>query len=115
MLNQPEFQAPNLRLKQHLNLITDKDVASLLGLSARAWCARKRRNRFPVEELIVFARKNPEYKIDIDFILYGTSSLVTGLNIKDVELARDLEKRLNLSLENSQFIALVHFMSEVSK
>lgn len=59
------------RIKQELDLKQDKDVADFLGISIKAFSARKSRNSIPVNHLKMAAFKQPELKIDVDYILTG--------------------------------------------
>ena len=61
-----------LRLKEQLGVPTDKEAAELLGLSDKAFNARKRRGSFPDDKLLALIAKRPELGLDIDYIVTGT-------------------------------------------
>ena len=65
------FDEAALRLKQQLQVKTDKEVAEALGLSAVAWVGRKKRDNFPEVELYALVAKRPELKIDVEYVLTG--------------------------------------------
>lgn len=65
------FEETTLRLKQQLKLVQDRDVAEMLGLTARAWAGRKKNDSFPRDKLIVLAAQRRDLDIDVDYILTG--------------------------------------------
>jgi hypothetical protein len=65
------FEKILLRLKQQTNIQMDKDVAALLGLSGKAFNARKKRGSFPETELYALAAKRPDLKLDVGYVLLG--------------------------------------------
>ncbi len=65
------FEEATLRLKQQLAVTQDKEVASYLGLSPRAWAGRKQSENFPEVELYALAAKRPDLKINVDYVLTG--------------------------------------------
>lgn len=60
-----------LRLKESLNLQSDKDVAKALGLSDKAFNARKRREKFPEDKLLALAQTRQDLALDVGYILTG--------------------------------------------
>ena len=72
------------RIKQSLDLKQDKDVADFLGLSEKAFSARKNRNSIPEQQLRLAAAKHPNLQIDVDYILTGSKihSSLGGLSHK---------------------------------
>lgn len=68
-----EFDKALLRLKEQLNIATDKDVAEILGLGEKALNARKKRESFPTKEVFALATERPELGIDADWIVTGVS------------------------------------------
>lgn len=56
------------RIKQSLDLKQDKDVADFLGLSEKAFSARKNRNSIPEQQLRMAAAEHPNLQIDVDYI-----------------------------------------------
>lgn len=68
------FQAALLRLKEHLGLETDKEVAELLGMTVKAFTARKARDSFPEEKLRALAQRRPDLPIDVDYVLNGETA-----------------------------------------
>lgn len=67
------FEKPLLRLKEQLGLQTDKEVAEVLGLSVKAFTARKMRDAFPVDKLLALKASKPELMFDADYVLTGRS------------------------------------------
>lgn len=65
------FEEATLRLKQQLAVTQDKEVASYLGLSPRAWAGRKQSENFPEVELYALAAKRPDLKINVEYVLTG--------------------------------------------
>lgn len=73
------FSARVLRLKEQVQTHSDKDVARLLGLSDKAFSARKMRDSFPEKELLTLPALRPDLRIDVNYVLTGERSLA---NIK---------------------------------
>ena len=67
----PEFGPALLRLKESLNVQSDKAVASLLGLSPTGFNDRKRRNAFPADKLYALASRQPNLRLDVCYVLTG--------------------------------------------
>jgi hypothetical protein len=65
------FDQKMLRLKQCLNVTTDKDVAEVLGMSKSALAERKRREAFPERVVRALAQERPELGIDVLYVLTG--------------------------------------------
>lgn len=65
------FEKILLRLKERLCVQTDKEVAELLGLSVKAFTARKMRGSFPKDKLLALKANHPELYIDDAYILTG--------------------------------------------
>lgn len=63
-----------LRLKQMAKLETDKEVAALLGMSVKAFTARKARGVFPEDKLFALVAKRPDLVIDPQWVLHGTTA-----------------------------------------
>lgn len=59
------------RLKAALGVITDAEVATMLGLTKEAFSQRKGRNSFPDHDLRALAAKRPELGLDVERILDG--------------------------------------------
>ena len=57
------------RLKTALGVSKDKEVAAALGISEKAFNARKTRNSFPLDDLLRLAESRPE--LNVENILYG--------------------------------------------
>ncbi|MGO1073205.1 helix-turn-helix domain-containing protein [Lysobacter sp. CA199] len=100
-----------LRLKQQLSVRSDKEVAELLGLSARAFHGRKERGAFPKEELLVLKQRMPQ--LDVDYVLYGTTAAErlgnTERLLDFVKLATDTVTTLDLPVEDQRSLQLVLF------
>lgn len=73
-----DFGALLLRLKEQVGIPTDKEVAALLGMSEKAFHARKTRGAFPEDKLFALAAKRPDLRIDVDFVLTGVSAKQTA-------------------------------------
>lgn len=65
------FEEVTLRLKQQLKVNEDKQVAEYLGMTGKAWTARKRRNSFPEKELWALVAQRPDLKLDVGYVLNG--------------------------------------------
>ena len=65
------FEPVLLRLKEQLGASTDKEVASLLGLSPTAFNDRKKRDAFPEDKLLALHARRPDLNLDIAYILTG--------------------------------------------
>lgn len=65
------FKEKLLRLKNELNVSTDKEVAAFLGMNTSAFTVRKSRGSFPEKELFALIAKRPDLNLDIDYILLG--------------------------------------------
>lgn len=65
------FQGVLLRLKEQLGVETDKEVAELLGMTVKAFTARKSRGSFPEDKLLALVARRPELLLDADYILMG--------------------------------------------
>jgi hypothetical protein len=63
-----------LRLKQAAGLETDKEVAALLGMTVKAFTARKARDAFPEDKLFALIAKRPELLIDPQWVLHGATA-----------------------------------------
>jgi hypothetical protein len=66
-----EVERAVLRLKEMVNVKTDKDIAALLGMDVSAFNKRKKRNSFPEKELLALAADRPELGIDTHYVLTG--------------------------------------------
>lgn len=69
-----DFEAALERLKDHLRLREDQEVAALLGLTKSNFSARKKRGSFPERELVELSMKRPELDLDIAFVLTGQTA-----------------------------------------
>jgi len=67
------FEKILLRLKERLGVQTDKEVAEALGLSIKAFTARKMRGSFPKDKLITLKVSRPDLGLDIDYVLLGAN------------------------------------------
>lgn len=65
------FDQKMLRLKQCLNVTTDKEAAAAIGLSKTALAERKRRDAFPEKNVREAARDSPDLGIDVLYVLTG--------------------------------------------
>lgn len=65
------FEKILLRLKEGVGLGQDKDIAELLGMSSRAFTARKTRGSFPEDKLLALSALRPDLKLDTAYILTG--------------------------------------------
>lgn len=98
------FDQKILRLKQCLNVTTDKEVAEILGMSKSALAERKRRDAFPEKALQALAVEKPE--IDLLYVLTGERSLNAALRIG----AEVVQKHLNQQ-QQSMRQAIEHIQS----
>lgn len=85
-----KFGEALLRLKQQTQLHSDKAIAELLGLSEKAFSARKTRDVFPEDKLFALAAKRPDLEIDVAYVLAGSRQppfgfdYETGLRLQTV-------------------------------
>lgn len=87
------FEKVLLRCKEQLSVSTDKEVAELLGLSVKAFTARKSRDSFPTDKLLAFSARHPEMKVDTDYILKGWSA---RKNVEQMtEIAAGIQRNIN--------------------
>lgn len=70
------FASVLLRLKEHTGLPSDKDIAELLGMEAKAFHARKARGVFPEEKLLALTARRPDLNLDVAYVLTGQSDRV---------------------------------------
>jgi len=103
------------RIKQAKSLRFDSEVADLLGLSSKAFTARKRSNSIPEDKLKIFCNRE---SINYDWLLTGQGEqfLRTGWKIQDSVQSTEMERvdlwyvrsgfqsksRLQFSLEGSE-------------
>lgn len=82
------FEEATLRLKQQLGKTQEKEVAELLGMSPQAWAGRKVRGTFPSTEVFALAAKRPEFGLDPNWIVTGTSPQMVPANNSEASLLR---------------------------
>jgi hypothetical protein len=68
------FEQILLRLKERLGVQSDKEVAALLGLTDKAFNARKKRDAFPEDKLLAMVVRTPGLDLDVDYVLTGDSA-----------------------------------------
>jgi transcriptional regulator with XRE-family HTH domain len=75
------FEEATLRLKQQLQVTTDREVAEVMGMSSRAWAGRKASGAFPEKELYALIAKQPELAVDVGYVLTGNrqADLIAGI------------------------------------
>lgn len=100
------FEEAALRLKQQLGVSQDKEVASHLGLSPRAWAGRKQSNSFPEKELRALAQQRPDLGLDVEYVLTG--GLLTQREREHLASARALTQQLPVEdAEKQRLLALL--------
>ena len=100
------FEEAALRLKQQLGVSQDKEVASHLGLSPRAWAGRKQSNSFPEKELRALAQQRPDLGLDVEYVLTG--GLLTQREREHLASARALTQQLPIEdAEKQRLLALL--------
>lgn len=62
-----------LRLKERLGVQTDKEIAKLLGMSDKAFNARKKRDAFPQDKLFAMMTRRQDIDLDLEYVLTGSS------------------------------------------
>lgn len=72
------FEMKALRLKQLVQVSTDLELSELLGLSNKAYGARKRRDAFPENNLYSLMVKRPDLAIDAAYVLTGKGQAQGG-------------------------------------
>ena len=65
------FKMIALRLKQALQVETDREIAQALGMTQTAFNSRKIRDSFPEDKLFALMSKRPDLKIDATYVLTG--------------------------------------------
>lgn len=96
-----EIERALLRLKEMVNVKTDKDIAALLGMDVSAFNKRKKRNSFPERELLALAEARPELGIDTYYVLTGVDKATLkrreqdakGMALARAELRRQITAR----------------------
>lgn len=78
------FEQTLLRLKEQLGLQTDREVAEELGLTVKAFTARKMRGAFPVDKLL--ALKLRREKLNVDYVLSGNPAALMLESIRDAQV-----------------------------
>jgi len=84
-----KFEKILLRLKEQLGVQSDKEVAELLGLSVKAFTARKARASFPRDKLLALKASRPELLIDDVYILTGQHLSVYEANQRVAQLVAE--------------------------
>lgn len=99
------FEQAAQALKTLLGLRFETQVAGALGLSAQAWTNRRRRGRFPVEQVLLLAQQQPEHAVQLHAIVNaglnsanpGSPALAMGTppgsNTKDLTLRLSASER----------------------
>lgn len=82
-VNVENFDSMLLRLKGQLGVQTDKEVAEVLGLSVKAFTARKMRGAFPVDKLLALKAAMP--KLNVDYVLSGTAASLIAGDLKNAQ------------------------------
>lgn len=91
-----------LRLKEQLGIQSDKEVAEFLGLSDKAFNARKRRGKFPEDKLWLLNSLRPELKLDVGYILEGVAGSTADLMFKNMK--KNIDTQLAKLEEDSSII-----------
>lgn len=94
------------RIKQELDLKKDKDVAAFLGLEAKAFSIRKKRDSIPVDAVRAAAFEHPDLDVDWSYILTGR---------RDSLKSRLPEKQMVLSVEEKKLVSLFRQASELGQ
>jgi len=97
-----EFDEQLLRLKYALGLSADQDVASVLGFTKTAFSERKKRGVFPADKVRALAGEKPELRLDVDYVLTGTSDAQKELNRRLAIIKTSTEKALKLAVSPEQ-------------
>lgn len=79
-----------LRLKEQAKTHSDKEIAELLGLSDKAFTARKARDAFPVNHLYALSAKRPDLHIDVEYVLGG----IPGASMTLIKASRKRVERM---------------------
>lgn len=69
-----DFNKALLRLKEQAGIQRDKEIAELLGLTDKAFNARKSRGAFPEDKLFALATRRPDLRIDPNYVLHGATA-----------------------------------------
>lgn len=98
------FRSILLRLKEQTGLEEDKQVAELLGMSDKAFNARKSRDSFPEDRLFSVLARRPELKIDPLYVLSGDRGSPDAVRASFVAAAQ-ATARANVSDEDRQALS----------
>ena len=96
------FEEATLRLKQQLKVTEDRQAAEFLGMTGKAWTARKRRESFPEKELYALAAKRPELNLDVDYVLTG---ITREAHARLAAQRQDLAKAADSGLSTEELFA----------
>lgn len=115
------FESRLNRLKNELNLKTDKQVAEILDMKPTAFAERKSRGSFPEDELFVLKAKRPDLNINVEYILLGfdqqrlndlQSAVERGVKIPEIDF---FQKIGNLSDRECLLIHMYRHCGEKEK
>jgi hypothetical protein len=86
-----DFNTKLLRLKVALGLAADYEVGAMLGLSQKAFSARKTKGSFPERDLRALAQRRPDLNLDVDHIL-GTNLPAGGKDLHSPSLDERMKR-----------------------
>lgn len=118
-----KFEKILLRLKEQLSVQSDKEVAELLGLSVKAFTARKARDSFPRDKLLALKASRPDLLIDDVYILTGQHLSVSQANQRVAQLAAEqyevaeskLTPYVQAALRDEKLIEKINRLDESNK
>jgi hypothetical protein len=70
-----KFDQQLLRLKTALGVVSDQEVAVMLGMTKAAFSDRKKRDSFPEDKLLALVTKRPDLVIDPEWVLHGKTAM----------------------------------------
>jgi hypothetical protein len=95
------FEAALLRLKGALQVTTDKEVASLLGMSPNALNERKRRDAFPEDRVRALAAT---LHFDAEYVIGGVAQAA----LEVIDAAREGKPMKKVSAEDAALLSRWH-------
>jgi hypothetical protein len=101
------FEEATLRLKQQLKVTEDKEVAEAIGLTSQAFVMRKKRGRFPFNEVASLARNRPELGLDYEWIATGSSNKMETMDVQEAGLLQCFRKLQDVDRKRLYQMALL--------
>ncbi len=108
------FEQALLRLKDQLQVQTDKEVAKLLGMAPTSFNERKKRDSFPRDKLMALAVTRPDLHIDVHYVLADFPTLSTSLAHQQAARAAAQQDAAALAALSSEERVLLDYFRQAS-